>query len=309
MNVENAKENGSSSAKSWDEFVELANELIDSGNLKEWEVDYKRNLGREFADARSAVLGDAQDWVSRLKIGLRSRPGHPLTWRTIDDVKKWVDSSPEDARKALKVLWTENDSPVVERIRRFNHDLPGEPHIRGSTGTRMRLISTLLMGLDETEYPPFGIRTFQSAYRRTGFEEPRQGEDEASLYEHALYFLDRLIEQAQAHGVQLHHRLDAQSVVWQLVNELPELDDTPPPLFELHRKEWTEFAKLYSELIESGLLDEKEIKPKLEVGRMFAKARESVLSNAEGWHGLVKAGVSAAAEKKPGFQYLAEEIS
>ncbi len=226
-NVE-MKDSGDPQLASWDEFFRLANELIDSGNLKEWEIDYKLNLGREFAEARKAVLNNSQDWVSKLKVGLRSRPGHPMTWRTIDDVKKWVDGSPGEAMKALQTLWTESNTSLSDRIRNFNRILPGEPQIRGGTGTRIRLISALLMGLDDTEYPPFAYRTFQNAYKRTGYKYPSHDADEASLYEHALAFLDRLVLQAQAHDVRLCHRLDAQSVVWQLVNELPEFDGPPP---------------------------------------------------------------------------------
>ena len=55
--------------KTWDEFVRKANEFIDSGELDEREVKRKLKLGREFAEARKAVLDDAEDWVERFKIG------------------------------------------------------------------------------------------------------------------------------------------------------------------------------------------------------------------------------------------------
>ena len=57
----------------WDKFIRRTNEIIDSGNLDEWEVDYKINLGREFAEAREAVLNDAEDWADRLKVSLKDR--------------------------------------------------------------------------------------------------------------------------------------------------------------------------------------------------------------------------------------------
>ena len=47
--------------------------------------------------------------------------------------------------------------------------------------------------------------------------------DEATLYEHALGFLDRFIEAATGHGLVLRHRLDAQSIVWEYVDQLPPL--------------------------------------------------------------------------------------
>ena len=157
------------------------------------------------------------------------------------------------------------------------------------------------MALDVELYPPYRINVFKKVYEHTGYNSPAQNADEAALYRHALGFLDRFIEEAAAHGVHLRHRLDAQSVVWHwrdLLDDLPKLNSTQPPLCELHQKNWNEFAKLSKELIESGLLDEREVKPKLKVACKFAKARELVLNDAEDWNRLVKAGVKAAGDEK-----------
>ena len=51
--------------KTWDEFVRKANEFIVSGELEEQEVEYKLELGCEFAKARKSVLSDADDWADR----------------------------------------------------------------------------------------------------------------------------------------------------------------------------------------------------------------------------------------------------
>ena len=139
--------------KTWDEFVRKANEFIDSGELDEREVEFKLELGCEFAEAREAVLDNAQDWVSKLKIGLRGRSGHPMTWQSIDNIKKWVDSSPEETFGALKVIWKDDaSSTVVDRVRAFGELLPDK--VIHGTGTRIRVMSALLMGLNAEEYPP-----------------------------------------------------------------------------------------------------------------------------------------------------------
>ena len=78
----------------------------------------------------------------------------------------------------------------------------------------MTLISQLLMGLNVELYPPYRTNAFNEAYRSTGYDQPDQGADEAALYEHALGFLDRFIQEAQARGLTLRNRLDAQSMVW-----------------------------------------------------------------------------------------------
>ena len=81
------------------------------------------------------------------------------------------------------------------------------------------------MGLDVEQYPPFKITLFEDAYGRTEYEKPGGSADEATLYEHALGFLDRFIEEADKRGLRLRHRLDAQSVVWAILQG--RIDDDP----------------------------------------------------------------------------------
>ena len=56
-----------------------------------------------------------------------------------------------------------------------------------------------------------------------------QSADEATLYEHALGFLDRFIKEAAERGLELRHRLDAQSVMWALTKDTPEGEPPLPP--------------------------------------------------------------------------------
>ena len=77
------------------------------------------------------------------------------------------------------------------------------------------------------EYPPFKITEFHSAYQRTGYPPPPRDADEAAEYEHALGFLDQLIERASALGFERpRDRLEAHSVMW--MNEHPKTPDEEP---------------------------------------------------------------------------------
>ncbi len=76
------------------------------------------------------------------------------------------------------------------------------------------------MGLDIDQYPPYRIRVFKKAYEATGYPEPEADGDEADEYEHALGFLDRFIDEAIQRGLTIPNRLDAQSLVWRLQDEL-----------------------------------------------------------------------------------------
>ena len=70
---------------------------------------------------------------------------------------------------------------------------------------------------------------FDWAYERTGYDKRRGDADEAGLYSHALSFLDRFAEEAAERGLELRHRLDAQSVAWMMFprgdREIQDRDD------------------------------------------------------------------------------------
>ena len=126
----------------------------------------------------------------------------------------------------MQSLWSENDLSYPERINSFMSILP-DSALRGAVGNSTNVISVLLMGLDVARYPPFRVTLFNAAYERTGYDRPERDADEAAVYEHALGFLDRFIEEAAKRGLELRHRLDAQSVVWGMPQN--GSDDPPPP--------------------------------------------------------------------------------
>ena len=215
----------------WDEFVKRAQAYIDTGQIESEEIDYKVEIGRKLAAAREAVLGDADDWASLTKSGIGGNLIYSVQQAKFRD---WIDESSDDALKALAAIWTQDDLSVGERVDAFSIRLP--PSEMSGSGTRMNVASVLLMGLDVERYPPFGVNVFNDAYTRTSYDQPEQDADERTLYEHALGFLDRFIEEASDRGLTLRHRLDAQSVVWALhhgrddTTEEDSLTETQPPL-------------------------------------------------------------------------------
>ena len=180
----------------WDEFVRRAKKYVDSGKLEIEEIPYKVEIGRKLAEAREAVLGDADGWAGLVKGGLATKSiDRVIFFRTLTLLRNWFDQSPDEALRALQAIWTQGESSVSERVHAFSRLLPRS--VSSGAGTRMKVASVLLMGLDVEQYPPFGITVFNEAYQRTGYERPEKGADEAALYEHALGFLDRLIEEAR----------------------------------------------------------------------------------------------------------------
>ena len=209
----------------WDDFVRRAKEYYAMGRLPIDESDYKREIGEDLARARVAVLSAASDWADLLKSALRTRDGHPINWRNLNAFSRWYTEHPEDALRLLQELWVQDGSTVSERIHQMSDSLPAS--VGAGAGTRMRVISVLLMGLDVDRYPPFQLQTFNKAYDLTGYGRPASGNDEAGLYEHALEFLDTFIKEAAEHDLQIDNRLDAQGLVWQTVPlyDAPGSDD------------------------------------------------------------------------------------
>ena len=219
----------------WSEFVRLAKEYVDTGNLESDEIEYKVEIGRKLAAAREAALNGSDDWAGQVTTGIANSTNNLVHYISMSRFRDWVNGSPADALKALQALWTRDDVSVAKRISDFAELFP--PSVTSGAGTRANIASVLLMGLDVEQYPPFKIRLFNEAYGRTGYAKPDQNAGEAELYEHALGFLDEFIEEASARGLALRHRLDAQSVVWAVlqgrIEDLPEEEDPIQPEHDL----------------------------------------------------------------------------
>ena len=177
----------------WDEFVRRAKEYVDTGKLETEEIEYKVEISRKLAEAQKSVLNGEEDWSDLVKRGLAGNIIHNVQQSRF---RNWIDTSPEEALTALRAIWTEENLSISKRIQGFSDRFPPSVTETRGAGTRMNIISVLLMGLDVARYPPFRVTLFNAAYERTGYDRPERDADEAAVYEHALGFLDRFIEEA-----------------------------------------------------------------------------------------------------------------
>ena len=229
----------------WSEFVRLAQAYVDSGRLETEEIEYKVEIGQKLAAAREAVLNGYDEWAGQVNTGIANSTNNLIDYISMARFRDWVNRSPDDALVAIRALWTRDDVSVAKRVSDFAKLFPSS--VNSGAGTRANIASVLLMGLDVEQCPPFKVRLFNDAYDRTRYDKPEQSADEATLYEHALGFLDRFIEEADKRGLKLRHRLDAQSVVWAIlkgrIDDLSEEAEDDPiqakhdlqdPATELH---------------------------------------------------------------------------
>ena len=198
----------------WDSFVRLAKAQVESGLLEIEEIPYKVEIAERLTKVRPAVLANSDNWATLLKEALPTNKANFIVWRQLYNLHQWCATQPEQALRALRVLWSEDDLSIAERIRGFSDLFPRS--VTSGAGTRMNVISGLLMVLDVERYPPFRVRAFEGAYKFTDYEGPERAADEVTLYENALDFLDRFIDEGAQRGLRLRHRLYAQSALWRI---------------------------------------------------------------------------------------------
>jgi len=57
-------------------------------------------------------------------------------------------------------------------------------------------------------------QAFHLGFKLTDFPRPPQDGDELVIYQHAVAFIDRIIEEAALRDLPLRDRLDAQGILW-----------------------------------------------------------------------------------------------
>ena len=195
----------------WDSYLAAAKARYDE---IEREERFKLDLGRVLTRAREALLRDERDWPTLVKAAITHKRNIVINWRNHSKLTEWIDGNVGEARDALSGLWSEDDRTPADRVRSFDGRLPESVFSRGAVGTRLNVASYFMMGIDPQRYPPYRRKPFRAAYERLAYPQSSAG-DSGNEYEHALGFLDRVLEEARQRGADWPStRLDAQSVVW-----------------------------------------------------------------------------------------------
>ena len=235
-----------SKAAGWDYYFELVKTL--ERDKVESVLEDKRDTERYLQSVTKEVLSSNENWINnaarddRQNLNRFSGGG-----RKMEALAKWYDKEPKLVAAELRGLWAPYNGPegltprdeVFKRIRKFSNQLPSDDENLRGPGGRMGLIAALLMRISAEHYPPFGVEMFQKAYKITGHPQPPPKADEAILYKHALEFLDKFVEEAQARRLDWpRNLLEAQSVVYMLrkndpknlrsVRIVPAVDETDP---------------------------------------------------------------------------------
>ena len=215
-------------AAGWDAYFRLVRNL-EWAAVESDELQYKRAAERYLRSVTKEVLSSKENWIDAARDKGNFRRYLNILgggYRRMTYLAKWWDEEPGTVAVALRDLWGLYDGSsdglpsrdeVFTRIRRFAKKLPCVDKNLRRPGGRLGLISALLIRISAEHYPPFKVRMFTTAYELTGHPKPPNDADEATLYKHALEFLDKFVEEARARGLEWpRNLLEAESVVHML---------------------------------------------------------------------------------------------
>ena len=218
-----------------------------------------KHLGKALRSARAAVLRDDDDWPRLVAEAIKHKDNNIIFYVNKTKLTNWIANDQAKAREALLALWSEGDRPASDRIRSFDAIVPKTVWPRSAVGTRLTSASYLMMGIDPHRYPPYQRNTFTKTYRRLEYPMP-SATDAGGVYEHALGFLDHLLEEAHQRGMDKPRtRLDAQSVVWQLRKEPVKDEEDSSSVGEESLVEVRGFQSVTKSLEDHGLLFPREL--------------------------------------------------
>ena len=251
------EEGATASSARWDTFIEWAKRFYEWELFDEWERDYKLKIAANLKAAKDALLEGSPDWGEKLRTAF-GPPNNLTSWRVHAPFLDLLNSNREGLEEALRQLWeTDAGAPPQERVRGFANRVREIGFQQGLDS----LASFLLMAANVEEHPIYRATPFNEAYRLTGYPTPESGSESWERYGHALGFVDEFIARANARGLPIQDRLDAQSLIWCVTSKTPEewpqrvtdahdayrKDGAPPP----PEDPWTtgKVAKLAKELL------------------------------------------------------------
>ncbi|MFC6238029.1 McrB family protein [Longivirga aurantiaca] len=204
----------------WTLFLNWGEWFLDRVDLDQEERDYKLHTAALLADLRAAV-DDGRDWVTMLREAFKDT--NVVSWRAFDPFLSWAQEHSDDAAAALQALWHDAGSASIDRFSRL---VPAEA--ADGLGGRLSIASFLLGAIDVTRFPTWRSRVVDKAYQLTNFAKTQPTSSDGEHYDRFLEFLDLLVDTSDARfRGQIRDRLDAQGLMWTLIQVEPDSAWTP----------------------------------------------------------------------------------
>lgn len=205
----------SAPSEPWNVFTAWCGRFAREVNLDSEERGYKIAASGRAAAAVEHLKSNAPDWPALLKTAF-TQENNLVGWRVYGPFLDWVADQPDLAAQAIAQLASK---PGPEAIDLFLHHVPEE--VLHGLGARLSLASFLLGAADVTSNPQWRSQAVDSAYRLTGFSRPQPAVTAGEAYAVFLSFLDLVAEAGRAAGLPVRDRLDAQGLMWSVVQYAP----------------------------------------------------------------------------------------
>lgn len=203
----------------WDRFISWAAKLDAAVDLDSEERDYKVAMAAKLEAARQEMLTGIPGWVDSLKSALNST--NLLSSYFKVDFFKTLIAHADAVRAVLTRFWATEPDPLL--LTSLHDELKAFAPI--TPGNATSLGSVLLMARDSAQFPPYRPMPVDKARALT--ETPSSGTTAADRYDDLLTICDEVLERAADAGIELQDRLDAQGLIWAVVNYDPPASWTP----------------------------------------------------------------------------------
>jgi 5-methylcytosine-specific restriction protein B len=206
------------------ELVEWACRLYAHPSFDEQEYDYKLQLVDALGPVRQALTSG--DWPGLLRAALTRKDNNLIAWQVSVKFLDWCSASTDDAAGALGSLWGGGDWD--EALAGFVDAVPDE--VAGGVGGRLSLASYFRLAVDPRHTPPFRSAVYERLLAILSREvvSATDPEDERShavrMWEDWVTTIEEIQLRMLARGVALRGALDAQGLVYWIVNSDPPSD-------------------------------------------------------------------------------------
>lgn len=207
----------------WMQFMEFGALFAKTVDLDADEYNYKLAVAEKLRRTREIFLQHNNGWFEALRRDIASSNlmNRYFMMRLIDVGR----TTPDDLWKVVSLMW-EGDVDA-HRIDDFTAALRPHNQEQFSVGGIIGFASLLLMGRDPLRFPPYRAQAAKKFLKLVGWDSKGANGEPARRYELLLEALDEIIRLAPEHGIALRDRLDAQGLMWTVMNVDPTDDWSP----------------------------------------------------------------------------------
>lgn len=201
----------------WYQFMEFAALFSKTVDLDDQEYRPKLAVAERLRRTRDIFLRRDPNWFESLRRDIAS--SNLMNQYFMMRLVELGRTKPDDLWGVMALLW-EGDVDA-DRIDDFTAALRPYNQEQFSVGGIIGFASLLLMGRDPFGLPPYRAQAVKKFLKLVGWDGRGANGQPARRYELLLEALDEILRLAPEHGIELRDRLDAQGLMWTVMNVNP----------------------------------------------------------------------------------------